>query len=548
MIQEVLQFLRKYPLVIVLLIVCWLANISLLVPFSISVGHDTHWHLALISVAFKSFPPQIPIFAGETLKGYNYLLDFIMFLFTKIGIADLYVYMIVMPLIYLTSMTFLSIYFAKKLRNSVYFVSAFVFFIFMATPFSYVLSYMKRGNIFEGFKYPTTMQSISALTNMSHAMTLPLILIAMIILLHKKLSKTDTLILGILVLLTLGIKFYGGAVLLFLVGINVFIRTFTEKDIKAFFIRSIYILICAGVSIVLFYDPFSSSKTGSIFGYAPLATVHPLIEDPDSLTIPYFVNARYFLQNAGGFSPRLVFIELITIAIYITYNAGTRIVGVIEIIKRIFKKELTSFELSIIATIIFSAAMSIMFVQKGGDWWNTVQFFGYTLFLFNIYPALFIDDVLKKITIPRLAVVGILVLLTLPLNIELMMKSITGWNLKPHISSQEKEALSFLKKQKDGTVYTVPPMYSSAYVPALSHKPVYYADTNVLSNIGVDYEDRLKMVENYKKIPVEQLNMSYYYMLKTEQEEFLMSRDQVQDSQLYEILFENNEVVIYGKK
>ena len=48
--------------------------------------HDGIWHLALANAAFKSFPLKMPTFAGESLTGYNWLIDFPIFLFAKVGI------------------------------------------------------------------------------------------------------------------------------------------------------------------------------------------------------------------------------------------------------------------------------------------------------------------------------------------------------------------------------------------------------------------------------------------------------------------------------
>ena len=49
-------------------------------------GHDAIWHLAIANVSFNKFPFVAPTFSGENLYGYNYLLDFFIYLLSKLGI------------------------------------------------------------------------------------------------------------------------------------------------------------------------------------------------------------------------------------------------------------------------------------------------------------------------------------------------------------------------------------------------------------------------------------------------------------------------------
>src|SRR3989344_1317305 len=63
-------------------------------------GHDGIWHMAIANVSFNKFPFVSPIFSGEKLYGYNYLLDFFIFVLTKIGIPSIVSYFKIFPLIW----------------------------------------------------------------------------------------------------------------------------------------------------------------------------------------------------------------------------------------------------------------------------------------------------------------------------------------------------------------------------------------------------------------------------------------------------------------
>src|SRR3989344_377280 len=289
MIREVKDYLLKHPSIFVLLIISWMVNISLIFPLNIRFGHDTFWHLSLINVAFQTFPPELPIFAGETLKGYNYLLDLIMYAITIPGISATISYFVILPIIYLIATTFFGLVFAIRYDKSAFFVGSFLFFIFLASPFSYVLSFIKQGFLFYGYHYPTTIQSVTALTNSAYAFTIPLFLIAMIILLKKQVSQKGIIALGFLLFVAFGVKFYGGVSLAFFVSISLFLYYFKHKNI-AFLLKSAAVIgFFSAMAIIIFYDPFSSVQSGAIFGFDPLATVYPIIENPGLFYIPYLV-------------------------------------------------------------------------------------------------------------------------------------------------------------------------------------------------------------------------------------------------------------------
>jgi len=546
-IKTVLSYIKKHLILVVILAVGWLVNLSFFFPIRGNLGHDVYWHLALIEVAFKTFPFQMPILSGASLSGYNYLSDFFMYIIMKLGIPSLYVYFIVIPFIYVISLTFLVIYFGIRQNKSIHYVAPLTFFVFLATPFSYLLSLYKRGTIFFGFNYPTAMQSSTALTNLSYALTIPIVLTVLIIFQEKKRTVWQSFLLSVLVGLAFGLKFYGGVIVLCLVGIHEILLLLKNKNIRNFTVLIGSGVFFIGLSIVLFYNPFSSVKKAGIFGFAPLAIPHNLIEDPDGLYIRQFVLARYYLVSLQKFSPRLITIEGITLIIYLIYNFGTRVIGLLYLAKQFLQKKFAIFELSLLATVFISILLTVTLVQRGGDWWNTVQFFGYGLFLFNFFAASTCYELFRRYKKAAVIIIAVIILMTLPLDMELIIRAVERLGKPYDISKEEITALAFLKTQKNnGAVFALPVFNSLSNVPARSGKPVFFADETVISNLGIDYEARKAMLKDIININIETLPVRYFYLIKYDTD-YKTLFFKIQNSNNIRKIYENSQVIIFEK-
>lgn len=67
---------------------------------------DGIWFLAITNVSFQKFPFLHQTFAGEFLKGYHFLPNFLVFLISKIGISSFFVYFKILPFAYFLLVTF----------------------------------------------------------------------------------------------------------------------------------------------------------------------------------------------------------------------------------------------------------------------------------------------------------------------------------------------------------------------------------------------------------------------------------------------------------
>ncbi len=515
-----IDYIKKYAALFLLILISFVAYMLTIVPsgsnycfnevcglfFWGAHGHDAIWHLAIVATSFTDFPFVAPTFSGAQLSGYNFFLDIVIFVFSKLGIPALITYFKVLPLMWFTLFTALIIKLGRKLHDSSLFVGLLLFFMYFSGSFSYFITLLKDKTI-EGSGALLAMQSLLTLTNVQFGFSLCILLYILIKIKENKSDTRASLILSLLVALNIALKFYGGVISLFIVGTYFFLQSAKERKLGSFITRFGLLGGLAALSVLLFYNPFAPTTGGAIMTFKPLATVYPLIEDPNLLYMPDKVNAKYFLENSGKFSPRLLLIQLQVISLFLLLNFGTRLLGLFYILKLIIKREFTTFHFLITITIIFAMFLNMFFVQKG-QWWNTVQFSYYAFFLANIFTASALYELIKKFKRGGIIVAFFIMLLSIPSSIDIF-KTFVQFPAHSYIPKEELQALEFLKTLPQGVVFNPLPnkqisslitqvpiplshMNDNAYIAAFSGKQQYIADEVQLQLTGVDYEERMK--------------------------------------------------------
>lgn len=437
-------------------------------------------------------------------------------------------YFKILPIVWFILFTSTAIAFARKIKNSSLFVGLFLFFLFFGSSFSFLLTLYHNSTIWESAS-TLSMQAGQTLINLQFAFSLVIYLLLLFLIHDNKVTFKKTFLLSLLLSFGIGLKFYGGIIMCFTVGMY-YLRFFLKSRNILLSIAHISILLIFFIPTLIFlYDPLSPSRTGSIFKFAPLATVHPFIEERQLFYIKDTVNARYFLESLHKISFKLIRIELITFFLYVFFNFGTRFFGFIYILKSSIAKKLSWFEVNIFFSIIFAILLNALLIQKG-EWWNTVQFLYYGAFLSNIFIAKFIHELFSKKNIFLTIFSILLLLLTLPSNIDLI-RVFSTFPPGSYLDQKEIAALSFLKQLPDGVVFS--PIYSqeekqkiqndknprglyiledNAYISAFSHKQTFIADLVQLRLTGVDYKNRLKDISSQKCSFMSQIR--YVYLLK----------------------------------
>ena len=469
--------------------------------------HDAVWHLALENTAFTTTPAQMPNFSGASLTGYNALMDQVIYglnLVTKIP-ATIWYFKII-PLLWFGILTFLVIKLARKINDSDWYPPALLIFTYLGNSFSYFLTLIQHGSL-SGASGLLSMQAPQTLTNIQFGLSLP-ILVGILILVKEKSRKLNHgLVLGFLVAIMWGLKFYGGAIASVIVAVYYLIN-FQRNGWKITIAGLASLVLFSLGSLELFYGLNSVRAGGATFTWSPLTTVHPIIEESDLVYLPKLANARYSLIS-HGIGLKLVYIEMITIGIFILMNFGARIIGIWQVGELVAKKKVSPFDTILMAGMFVGLFAATMFVQKG-VWWNTVQFLYYSLFLANIYAAQVLSRLFAAKSLWGTVGAGIILILMLPNAIDTW-RTFTSFPPRSYISDQEMELLNTLKQQPGGVVLALPinaievdknaplaPLYErydTSYVAAYSAHPTYLNDQIQLELTGVGYKERKQAIE-----------------------------------------------------
>jgi hypothetical protein len=517
-------------------------------------GRDGIWHLAVSAISFQHFPFIHPTFSGAILSGYNILLDYVVYILSYSGLSNEFIYFKILPIIWFILFTYVSVKLARTIRASSLFTFFLLFFLYFGASFSYIFRIYHHKTLW-GSSGMLTMQAIQSLTNLQVAYSFLILLLILLFMRTKKYNYITVSLLFTLVFFQFGIKFYAGVISIIMVFVYILAHT-TKKNYIRILFYEIFLGIVALVSILLFYNPTQASKTGLSLFFMPLGTVHSIIEESDLFYIPQFANARYYLLS-HGIGPKLIAIETFSLLIFLFFNLGTRIFGVIYIMRKIIVKKITKIDLVIITGIGFSIFFATFFTQKG-VWFNTIQFFYYAVFLLNIYTAEFIFKLFNKKKKYYIAFGILILLLTLPNNIDAMKDFLTpkkGY----YVVQDELLALRFLKKQPYGVIYTSLynpkrkiieaepyPLYiydDTAYVTAFTNKPTYFSDNLMLDVTGVDYKDRLSRLKRYDCNIFKEVQ--YVYEIKDQNDYFIKTCKKYEPNKFREI-YKNNKVIIYS--
>ena len=502
---------------------------------------DGVWFLAVAKTAFKTFPFQMPIYAGEPLTGYHYVPNLVAYLLSYIGISINFSFYKLFPSLYFFLLIVLGLEFARTIKDKSLFVALFLFFVLFGMPLTTITSLYHKGYI-DNSALINTFQATRLLESIHFAFSFLILLYVLLAIYKNKLSLQKSFLIGFFVFLTFGIKFYTAAVIMLILILNETFSLFNKKETKPSLTRLAIFSGSALLAVIVFYNPFGASQTGSIFIFSPFATVHHLIETRDLFYMSDIVNARYFLYE-HGFSPRLFAIEFFSVALFIIFYFGTRVIGFLYILKQIIYRKITRFEIVLTITIMVAICASVLFIQKG-DWYNPIQFAVVAAFLMNIFAAKFFFELYQKSRLSFWVLFIPIFLLTFPAN--LVNANYLTHKARFVIPENEMAVLQNLEKLPDGPVLAPIIGNDMAYVSAFSGKPTYVNFVNVLENTGINFEKRKYESEHLDEIVVDTLPIKYVY-LSSQDEKFDILFAKFTLSKSYKLLTKNEGAALFGK-
>jgi len=499
---------------------------------------DGIWFQAVASTAFKTFPFQLPNYAGEALQGYHYLPNLAAYLLSQIGVPVTFTFYKLIPILFFSMLTIISIKFARRIHDNVVFISIFLFTIYFGMHLSLITSLYHFGEIRNSVLI-NTFQATRLLESPHAALAMILLYIVVYFIWNNNLTVKKRVLISFFIFLSFGTKFYVAFSMLSIIGMYELISWLQKKqNFMSLFMHTCLYIFATCIAVLVFYNPFSAGSASSTFIFSPFATAHHLIESQNLFYNADLVNARYFLYEAG-WSPRLLAIELFSVVLFIIFYLGTRVLGFFYLFKMLILKKLNAAELAITFSILISIAISVLFIQKG-DWFNPIQFAVPAAYLMSISTAQLLYGLIKKNPKIGYSILTVFILLTLPANLV----NASYWRNSDRlvISTHEMAALSYLEKQPYGIVFAPIDEFDMAYVSAFTGKPTYLNFVNTLENAGVNFEKRLTHSQQFDPEMMPAVEYVYIPLNAPNHAKMIIYCEQT-----LETIYENEEVRICKK-
>ncbi len=452
-------------------------------------GHDGVWHLSLINHIKSLQQIPLPIFAGHNLRNYHPFFDILISQLSAITTIPTINWLFqLFPLISSLIFLILSYFLGKKITQKHSGGLWLMFLNSFANSFGWLITIIRFGNI-DGESLFWAMQSPSNQINPPFVLSLIFLLALMLIVLNKKLSTIDSLMVFLILILIPITKAYA-AIPAYVIFFYFAWQSILKKNFQPLLLGIISLI----VALFIFFQ--FNSQSGNLLVFKPLWFTNSMIESPDRFYVPYLANMRYALEASGRIGPRLIFIHLLAISIFIIGNFSWRIIGFFDYSKKHF---------AYLISIIICSIIPILFIQNGTAW-NTIQFIYYGLFLSNVLLAYYLSK-------HHHLWLNLLIIFTFLIASIPTIKNYLGNPAPSSLPPSEILALKFLSQQPSGTVLTYPydkylkkslsspiPLYAyetTSYVAAFSHQQTFVDDYMNLANSGFDYQTRLQASTNF---------------------------------------------------
>lgn len=456
--------------------------------------HDGVWHVAIANASLDSYPFKFPTYARSYLSGYNFLMDYVIYLLGYLGISPWDSYFRLLPILWFAIFTFLLFIFAKASKKGTAYFPILAASVLFSSSFGFIIQ-LKNKSMIWGSSGTPTMQGALSMVNPQFLWSLCFLIILWLLLKSRKFFPLT----GVILFILLGLKFYS----VLPAGVLLFVAFVNEVRLKSW--KDILIMTASSFAgILLAYLLFYSSNTSSGLIFSPMSLPKQIVEDPNMWHMPALVQSWYTLKESGNiFSPRLWLNSITIILIFIFFNFGIRIVAVLFDVVQLIKRN-SYFDIWVKVFIVsLSIIVPSLLIQKG-DWWNTIQFLYYGIFFASVSLA----DVLHSIYLRNkkyfVACALVVFLLSLPANIDII--KIFIYSKSSYIPTAEVNILGKLKNMKDGVVMAQPfygnntsilaDTVDTAYVSAISGKQTYMADEIQMRLLGLSYEKRMSALKS----------------------------------------------------
>jgi len=535
-----------------------------------SQGHDGLWHVSLIEEMKKSLPLLNPIYSGEQLVNYHYLVDVIMGEFGRIfpffNSLDLYFRFFTVVFSFLMSLSVFSFVSAWQGNKKIGYWA--MFFTTLTGSFGYLITLVKNGKLFAGETIFWAAQGNTIVGNPPHAFSFTLIPTALLAFYYflktqKKYWFWVTLLISSIMA---GFKVSGGFVFLVGFGAAGIIFLLAKKGWKV-----LVLVALAGVTNFVTVKLLTRGVESFLL-FVPWWFIRTMIVVPERLGVVILEHRRQYYLSLGTFKAilRVIQLELGGFFIFVIGNLGSRIIGVGVMFNKViwnFKKLIINpLEVMLLVSMLTGLVVPLLFVQKGIIY-NNIAFMQYFILIFGFFSAITVYKLLVRIkNIPLKAIVATLIIvLSLPTVIGNLVE-FYGRPSLAKVSNAELEALSYLKTNSDSSSvilnlpfdkyiggklgnqpWPIGGWYSTGYIPALAARQTYLSSEEQAMITGYDIESRLINMRKFfletdlvwNQSFLKDNDIQYIYLTKFQKDKMDKPGDYLK------IFFENSEVVVY---
>ncbi len=267
----------------------------------------------------------------------------------------------------------------------------------------------------------------------------------------------------------------------------------------------------------------------------------------------------------------LVWLEFWAIVLFIVGNSGLRILGIIEIVRKFWKK-IDEVDVFMFAGLAVPLIIVLLFIQNGIVF-NLIQFMQIFFHFFGIFAAASVILILKKLKKPllRWAVFLLIVLIAIPTAIGNLFDFYYPGRGGPlaKVTNNELQALDWLKRNtpKEAVVLTKPfwghgetrydkqpwpisAWYSTAYVFVFSGRYAYLSGEEQLMITGYQTKDDLVKIGKFFSCSDKKESESFFTENKINY--IYVRKDEIKNPVCRQLInltinsvFENEEVLIY---
>lgn len=535
-----------------------------------SQGHDGLWHVALMEEIKKNYPPQNPVFSGERLYNYHYLVDVLMGEFYRIfpffSSLDLYFRFFPPLFSFMIGISVFAFVNAWQKRRQIGYLA--VFFTYFVGSFGYIVTYIKHKTIFGGETVFWAAQINTILGNPPHAIAIAFMsafFLSFYFFIRER-NKFWFLVSFFLAFTLAGFKVSAGLTLL----IGLIFASLSDLFFKRNWSTAVLFGIL-GLSNFITIKLMTKGVTSFLI-FLPWWFVRTMVVAGNRLDWVDLEHKRQHYLSVGRWTSYLRVVQLETMAffIFLIGNLGMRFLGFFEIFKK-FSSPINFFtnplEVLLLTTCLTGFLIPMLFVQRGIIY-NNIQFMQYFLLIFGFYAAVStykLTSYFKK-RLVKLVVLLSVVFLSIPTVIGNMVE-FYGRPPLAKISNRELEGLMRLKKQSSANdvLLTMPfnkflhgkfgaqpwPIYvwySTPYISAISTVRTYLTAEEQVLITGYPLDNRLEKANAFfrtydyygQKAFLKENKITYIYLAKGEIENPLNLSPEIIDK-----FFENEEVIIY---